>query len=93
MGRGYPAHGMSARRLSIEMRRTSRSFGGPAGGEGDALAADDETEGDGDEAEGVIPESCVIALSCVAGDPLEPPGGVRHDARAAPSASALIPKE
>src|SRR5580700_5407307 len=42
MGRGYPFQGMSALRLSIEIRMTLASFGGPAGGaSADAAGAAD----------------------------------------------------
>jgi hypothetical protein len=46
IGRAYPAHGMSARRLSIDNRMTFASFGGPlaaalALGEADAEAGAD----------------------------------------------------
>ena len=39
MGRGYPFQGMSALRLSIEIRMTLQSFGGPAGGWTEAAGA------------------------------------------------------
>jgi hypothetical protein len=62
IGRGYPFQGMSARRLSMEIRMTLASFGGPAGAGGGVAEA------------AALAEACGAALDAAADGPAEAAG-------------------
>jgi hypothetical protein len=62
IGRGYPVHGMSARRLSIDRRMTLQSLGGPTGGTPTTAVLETDGAGEGSaETAGAVPVPSVLA--------------------------------